>query len=59
MGNVVLATAVGAQSAKEGRFFPLTVNYQERYTPRQDIRVAISNASALQPERETLTSRLD
>lgn len=30
--TVVLATAVGAANAKEGQdFFPLTVNYQERY----------------------------
>ena len=30
--TIVLATAVGAAAAKEGQdFFPLTVNYQERY----------------------------
>ena len=48
--TVVLATAVGAQSAKEGQdFFPLTVNYQERFTPPARFRAAISSASAPRP----------
>ncbi len=36
MGNtMVLCTVVGAKTARPGQaFFPLTVNYQERPTPR-------------------------
>src|SRR5690348_2363339 len=57
--TVVLATAVGAQSAKEGQdFFPLTVNYQERYYAAGKIPGGYFKRERTPTERETLTSRL-
>jgi len=57
--TVVLATAVGAQSAKEGQdFFPLTVNYQERYYAAGKIPGGYFKRERAPTERETLTSRL-
>src|SRR3984957_4576062 len=57
--TVVLATAVGAQSAKEGQSsFPLTVNYQERYYAAGKIPGGYFKRERAPTERETLTSRL-
>src|ERR1700676_4046795 len=57
--TVVLATAVGAQAAKEGQdFFPLTVNYQERYYAAGKIPGGYFKRERAPTERETLTSRL-
>jgi polyribonucleotide nucleotidyltransferase len=57
--TVVLATAVGAQSAKEGQdFFPLTVNYQERYYAAGKIPGGYFKRERGATERETLISRL-
>src|SRR6201995_3090675 len=57
--TVVLATAVGAQSAKEGQdFFPLTVNYQERYYAAGKIPGGYFKRERAPTERETLISRL-
>src|SRR6201990_291484 len=55
----VLATVVGAASAKEGQdFFPLTVNYQERYYAAGKIPGGYFKRERAPTERETLTSRL-
>src|SRR5690349_9781832 len=55
----VLATSVGAQSAKEGQdFFPLTVNYQERYYAAGKIPGGYFKRERAPTERETLISRL-
>ena len=57
--TVVLATAVGAQTAKEGQdFFPLTVNYQERYYAAGKIPGGYFKRERAPTERETLISRL-
>jgi polyribonucleotide nucleotidyltransferase len=57
--TVVLATAVGAQNAKEGQdFFPLTVNYQERYYAAGKIPGGYFKRERAPTERETLISRL-
>src|ERR1700759_782938 len=57
--TVVLATAVGAQSAKGGQdFFPLTVNYQERYYAAGKIPGGYFKRERGATERETLISRL-
>ena len=49
----VLATAVGARSAKPGiDFFPLTVNYQEKFYAAGRIQVAILSAKVVQPKRK-------
>src|ERR1700743_1767944 len=57
--TVVLATAVGAQSAKEGQdFFPLTVNYQERYYAAGKTPGGYFKRERAPTERETLISRL-
>jgi polyribonucleotide nucleotidyltransferase len=57
--TVVLATAVGAASAKEGQdFFPLTVNYQERYYAAGKIPGGYFKRERGLTERETLISRL-
>ena len=57
--TVVLATAVGAASAKEGQdFFPLTVNYQERYYAAGKIPGGYFKRERAPTERETLISRL-
>ncbi|HET7084031.1 MAG TPA: polyribonucleotide nucleotidyltransferase [Rhizomicrobium sp.] len=57
--TVVLATAVGASAAKEGQdFFPLTVNYQERYYAAGKIPGGYFKRERAPTERETLISRL-
>jgi polyribonucleotide nucleotidyltransferase len=57
--TVVLATVVGALSPKEGiDFFPLTVNYQERYYAAGKIPGGYFKRERAPTERETLTSRL-
>ncbi|HEX2594588.1 MAG TPA: polyribonucleotide nucleotidyltransferase [Rhizomicrobium sp.] len=57
--TVVLATVVGAQSAKEGQdFFPLTVNYMERYYAAGKIPGGYFKRERGLTERETLISRL-
>jgi len=57
--TVVLATVVGAMSPKEGiDFFPLTVNYQERYYAAGKIPGGYFKRERAPTERETLTSRL-
>src|ERR1700759_819312 len=57
--TIVLATAVGAAAAKEGQeFFPLTVNYQERYYAAGKIPGGYFKRERAPTERETLISRL-
>src|SRR5579862_2738988 len=57
--TVVLATVVGASSPREGvDFFPLTVNYQERYYAAGKIPGGYFKRERAPTERETLTSRL-
>ncbi len=57
--TVVLATVVGAKSPREGiDFFPLTVNYQERYYAAGKIPGGYFKRERAPTERETLTSRL-
>src|SRR5476649_459962 len=57
--TVVLATVVGAQNPKEGvDFFPLTVNYQERYYAAGKIPGGYFKRERGLTERETLISRL-
>ncbi|HEY5084919.1 MAG TPA: polyribonucleotide nucleotidyltransferase, partial [Rhizomicrobium sp.] len=57
--TIVLATVVAAQSPKEGiDFFPLTVNYQERYYAAGKIPGGYFKRERAPTERETLTSRL-
>src|ERR1700742_2836194 len=57
--TVVLATAVGAPQPKEGiDFFPLTVNYQERYYAAGKIPGGYFKRERGATERETLISRL-
>ena len=57
--TVVLATAVGAHSAKPGiDFFPLTVNYQEKYFAAGKIPGGYFKREGRPTERETLISRL-
>ena len=57
--TVVLATVVGAHSPKEGvDFFPLTVNYQERYYAAGKIPGGYFKRERGATERETLISRL-
>jgi len=57
--TVVLATVVGAQTAKEGQdFFPLTVNYMERYYAAGKIPGGYFKRERGLTERETLISRL-
>ena len=57
--TVVLATCVGAPNPKEGvDFFPLTVNYQERYYAAGKIPGGYFKRERAPTERETLTSRL-
>ena len=56
---IVLATVVGAPAPKEGQdFFPLTVNYQERYYAAGKIPGGYFKRERAPTERETLTSRL-
>jgi len=57
--TTVLATVVGAKSAKEGvDFFPLTVNYQEKYFASGRIPGGFFKREGRPTERETLISRL-
>ena len=57
--TVVLACAVGAHSAKAGiDFFPLTVNYQEKYFAAGKIPGGYFKREGRPTERETLVSRL-
>ncbi len=60
MGDtVVLVTAVGNKNAKEGMdFFPLTVDYQERFYAGGRIPGGFFKREGRATERETLTSRL-
>src|SRR3569833_3762652 len=57
--TVVLATVVGAQNPKEGvDFFPLAVNYQERYYAAGKIPGGYFKRERAPTEREALISRL-
>ena len=57
--TVILATAVAAKSAKPDiDFFPLTVNYQEKYYASGKIPGGYFMREARQTESETLISRL-
>ena len=57
--TTVLATAVGAKSVKPGMdFFPLTVNYQEKYFASGRIPGGYFKREGRPTEKETLTSRL-
>src|ERR1700750_3437769 len=57
--TVVLATVVGAQTAKEGQdFVPLTVNYMERFYAAGKIPGGYFKRERGLTERETLISRL-
>src|SRR5215475_15336277 len=57
--TVVLATVVGASAPREGvDFFPLTVNYQERYYAAGKIPGGYFKRERAHTERETLISRL-
>ena len=57
--TVVLATAVGDRNPKPGiDFFPLTVNYQEKYFAAGKIPGGYFKREGRPTERETLTSRL-
>ncbi|MEM7768630.1 MAG: polyribonucleotide nucleotidyltransferase [Pseudomonadota bacterium] len=57
--TTVLATAVFAKSEKPGQdFFPLTVNYQEKYYASGRIPGGFFKREGRPTEKETLTSRL-
>jgi polyribonucleotide nucleotidyltransferase len=57
--TVVLVTAVGDKKAKEGRdFFPLTINYQEKFYAGGRIPGGFFKREGRPTERETLTCRL-
>ena len=57
--TVVLATVVGARSVKPGQdFFPLTVNYQEKFYAAGRIPGGFFKREGRPTERETLTCRL-
>jgi len=57
--TVVLATVVSAKSPKPGQdFFPLTVNYQEKYFAAGKIPGGYFKREGRPTEAETLTSRL-
>ncbi|HEY3947408.1 polyribonucleotide nucleotidyltransferase [Phenylobacterium sp.] len=57
--TMVLATAVFAKSAKPGQdFFPLTVNYQEKYYAAGKIPGSFPRREGAPTQKETLTSRL-
>jgi len=60
MGDLqVLATVVGAKEAKPGQdFFPLTVNYQEKYYAAGKIPGGYIKRESRPSENETLVSRL-
>jgi len=58
-GTTVLCTVVGAKKAKPGQdFFPLTVNYQEKYFAAGRIPGGFFRREGRPTEMETLTSRL-
>ncbi len=58
-GTVVLVTAVAASKAREGQdFFPLTVDYQEKFYSAGRIPGGFFKREGRQTEKETLTSRL-
>jgi polyribonucleotide nucleotidyltransferase len=58
-GTVVLVTAVGLKEVKrEGDFFPLTVNYQEKTYAAGRIPGGFFKREGRPSEKETLTSRL-
>src|ERR1700761_4300871 len=57
--TMVLATAVFAKSAKPGQdFFPLTVNYQEKFYAAGKIPSSFPRREGAPSQKETLTSRL-
>ncbi|GJL96936.1 MAG: polyribonucleotide nucleotidyltransferase [Hyphobacterium sp.] len=57
--TTVLATAVGVRNVKPGAdFFPLTVNYQEKYFAAGKIPGGFFKREGRPTEKETLTSRL-
>ncbi len=57
--TVVLATVVGASAAKPGQdFFPLTVDYQEKFYAAGRIPGGFFKREGRPSEKETLTSRL-
>ena len=57
--NQVLATVVAKEEADPGKsFFPLTVNYQEKYYAAGRIPGGFNKREGRPSERETLTSRL-
>jgi len=58
-GTVVLVTAVGRREATPGQsFFPLTVNYQEKFYAAGRIPGGFFKREGRPTEKETLTSRL-
>ncbi|MGV8943083.1 polyribonucleotide nucleotidyltransferase [Thermomonas sp.] len=58
-GTVVLCTAVASKSQREGQdFFPLTVDYQEKFYAGGRIPGGFFKREGRQTEKETLTSRL-
>ncbi|MEO7431219.1 MAG: polyribonucleotide nucleotidyltransferase [Dokdonella sp.] len=58
-GTVVLVTAVAATKAREGQdFFPLTVDYAEKFYSAGRIPGGFFKREGRQTEKETLTSRL-
>jgi len=58
-GTVVLVTAVASKSAREGQdFFPLTVDYQEKFYAGGRIPGGFFKREGRQTEKETLISRL-
>jgi polyribonucleotide nucleotidyltransferase len=58
-GTIVLVTVVGRKEAKEGqKFFPLTVNYQERMYAAGKIPGGFLKREGRPSEMETLTCRL-
>src|SRR5215211_1524328 len=57
--TVLLATVVSAKSAKPGQdFFPLTVNYQEKFYAAGKIPGSFPRREGAPSQKETLTSRL-
>ncbi len=58
-GTAVLVTAVAAKTAREGQdFFPLTVDYQEKFYAGGRIPGGFFKREGRATEKETLTSRL-
>jgi polyribonucleotide nucleotidyltransferase len=58
-GTVVLVAAVGAAKAREGQdFFPLTVDYQEKFYSAGRIPGGFLKREGRPTEKETLTSRV-